>query len=134
MVSFQSPYTYAVFINYLTELSAENVYALNGTIVKIICKAKHAIDYCWFTHPSGRRISISDMSELSDTDEYRYYGTGLKLGDCGLKIMDSDISDSGTWSCHAGNTDKARVESKKEFTVRISGRKFHLEFSLQLEY
>ncbi|XP_037026242.1 uncharacterized protein LOC119067401 [Bradysia coprophila] len=102
------------------ELTAENVYALNGTIVKIICKAKHAIDYCWFTHPSGRRISVSDMSELIDSDEYQYYGTGLKLGDCGVKLMDADISDSGTWSCHAGNTDIARIESKKDFTVRIS--------------
>lgn len=115
-------HSYPLSIFNFTELTAENVYALNETIVKLICKAKHAIDYCWFTHPSGRRISVSDSSELNDSDEYQYYGTGLKLGDCGLKIMNSDISDSGTWSCHAGNTDKARIESQKEFTVRISGK------------
>lgn len=104
-----------------SELSADNVYALNGTITKLMCKSKHAIDYCWFTHPSGRRISVSDVLELDDSDVYQYHGTGLQLGDCGLQIMDADISDSGTWSCHAGNIAKSRIESQKEFTVRVSG-------------
>ncbi|KAJ6639661.1 hypothetical protein Bhyg_12408 [Pseudolycoriella hygida] len=102
------------------EITVDNVYALNATAVKILCKAKHALDYCWFTHPTGQRIAVSDMTALSDDDVFQYYGTGLKLGDCGVKIMDADISDSGTWSCHAGNIDKSRVESRKEFIVRVS--------------
>lgn len=97
--------------------------------MKLICKAKHAIDYCWFTHPNGHRITVSDGTELSDTDMYQYHGIGLKLGDCGLAIMDADIGDSGVWTCNAGNTDKSRIESQKEFTVRISGKvKLNLHF------
>jgi len=102
------------------EITVNNVYGLNATTVKILCKAKHAIDYCWFTHPSGRRITVSDATELDFSDVYRYHGTGLKLGDCGVMIMNSDISDSGSWSCHMGNTERSRIESQKEFTVRVS--------------
>lgn len=104
------------------EITADNVYGLNSTVLRLLCKAKHAIDYCWFTHPTGQRIPVSDMSELSDSDVYQYHGTGLNLGDCGLQIMDADISDSGVWTCHAGNTAKSRIESQKEFTVRVSGK------------
>lgn len=61
------------------------------------------------------------MSEHSGSDIFRYHGTSFKLGDCGVSIMNSDLSDSGTWSCHVGNTDKSRIESQSEFTVRVSG-------------
>lgn len=74
------------------------------------------------------------MAELEDTDVYQYHGSGLKLGDCGLKIMNADISDSGLWSCHTGNIDKPRIESQREFTVRVSGKdKLSIFFELKLK-
>lgn len=87
-----------------------------------------------FTHPSGQRIPISDMTQGSESDVYQYHGTGLKLGDCGLKIMNADISDSGVWSCHAGNTGKSRFESQKDFTVRVSGNEVNsISFEMKLK-
>lgn len=96
----------------------------------MLCKAKHAIDYCWFTNPTGERIYVSDMPDLESNEKsnYEYYGTGLQLGDCGLQILSAKLNDSGMWTCHAGNIDTSRIESKKEFSVRVSGKKKILIF------
>lgn len=51
----------------------------------------------------------------------RYYGTGVKLGECGLTIMNASRNDSGTWSCHLGVADVSNVDQMKEISLRITG-------------
>lgn len=52
----------------------------------------------------------------------RYFGTGVKLGECGITIMAATINDSGTWSCHMGTIGEPGLEASKEINVRISGK------------
>lgn len=98
---------------------------MNGTDVNILCKVKSAIDYCWFSHPDGLRISVSDKMEHKAIDKFRYFGTGLKLGECGVTIVQTNLSDTGAWKCHMGTLVKTGFEVSKEFNVRISGKKKH---------
>lgn len=51
---------------------------------------------------------------------FRYYGTGIKLGECGITIF-ATHSHSGTWSCHMGATSVAKTDTVKEISVRITG-------------
>lgn len=50
-----------------------------------------------------------------------YYGTGVKLGDCGISILKASINHTGMWSCHMGTTGVAGAEASKDINVRISG-------------
>lgn len=95
----------------------------------------------WFRDSSGQKISLSDKIVPLATDIYRfdinsikhfifgiiknsifrYYGTGIRLGDCGITIMNASHNDSGTWSCHMGVTHTAKTDSMKEISVRITG-------------
>lgn len=52
---------------------------------------------------------------------FSYHGMGIKLGECGLTILDAKHSHSGTWSCHMGATSVAQTETVKEISVRITG-------------
>lgn len=55
-------------------------------------------------------------------NNFRYFGTGVNLGECGITIIVADMIDTGIWSCHMGTTGAATVEASKEINVRISGR------------
>lgn len=61
------------------------------------------------------------MSKPHESDKYRYHGTGLKLGECGITIIDAKVSDTGIWSCHMGTVVTAGVEVSQSINVRISG-------------
>lgn len=58
---------------FLDEIEAEDVFALENTSVNILCKRKAKVDYCWFRHPSGKRILVSDRATPQPTDEYRLH-------------------------------------------------------------
>lgn len=107
---------------YTDDIVADDVYGLNTTEVNVLCKTKLAIDYCWFSHPSGRKISVSDKAILKDTDEFRYYGTGLKLGECGVTVLKALITDTGTWRCHMGTLIRTGFEVGHDIKVRVSGK------------
>lgn len=106
------------------DVDAENVYGLKDTRVNILCKSNFPAEYCWFRHPNGRKIPVSDAIEFDEDsiDQYQYFGTGINLGDCGVSIMNASVDDSGTWSCHMGTTHKAGIESSTEVSVRVSGK------------
>ena len=53
------------------DIQADDAYGLEGSSVSMLCKAKLAIDYCWFSDPTGKRISISDRSPIQSSDKYR---------------------------------------------------------------
>lgn len=109
------------------DIHADDVYGLQDAQVNILCKSNFVIGYCWFRHPNGQKISVSDVTTASDgssgnIDAYRYFGSGIKLGECGLSIMKASVDDSGSWSCHMGPTETAGVESTKTISVRVSGK------------
>lgn len=103
------------------DIVADDVYGLHGTQVDILCKSSFPAEYCWFRHPNGHKIPVSDAADADDDDQYRYFGSGINLGDCGVSIMNASVDDSGTWSCHMGTTDAAGIESSQEIGVRVSG-------------
>lgn len=55
---------------------------------------------------------------------FSYYGTGIRLGECGITISKVAHNHSGTWSCHMGATDVAGIDTVKEISVRITGSIF----------
>lgn len=103
-------------------IDADDVYGLQGTQVNISCKSNFPAEYCWFRHPNGRKISVSEAAATADSDEYRYFGSGIRLGECGVSIMKASVDDSGTWSCHMGTIQTTGIESTKEISVRVSGK------------
>lgn len=114
--------------------------------MNILCKHSIQTDYCWFRDPSGQKISLSDKKPPSEDDMYRfglgprintinkcslirntsfrYYGTGIELGECGLTILNAAHNHSGTWSCHMGTTHVAGTDTVQEISVRITGKSF----------
>lgn len=52
---------------------------------------------------------------------FSYYGTGIKFGECGLTIVNANLNQSGTWSCHMGSTHTSITDAFQEITVRITG-------------
>lgn len=103
-------------------IDADDVYGLHNTQVNILCKSNLPADYCWFRHPNGRKISVSEVAAATDDDQYRYFGSGIHLGDCGVSIMNASVDDSGSWSCHIGSIKAAGIESSYEISVRVSGK------------
>lgn len=58
-------------LNFADEIETEDVYGMSDTTVNLLCKNQLAADYCWFQHPNGRRISVSEHAMHMDTNEYR---------------------------------------------------------------
>lgn len=104
------------------------VYGLNGTAVNILCKAEIAVDYCWFMHPLGQRISVSDrltanMAAMAtgEDNNWSYYGAGLRMGECGVTVREATLEDTGLWQCHLGTVRPTGWETSRTVSVRVSG-------------
>lgn len=115
----------------VVDLKADNVYGLDGTPVNILCKSPIAVDYCWFTHPQGDRISVSDPADspataatADDADDsvqrFGYYGSGLRMGECGITLSHATLNDTGRWKCHLGTFRRIGFEASRDVSVRIS--------------
>lgn len=52
-------------------ITTEDVFGLHNSKVNLLCKSKVAAEYCWFRHPNGNKISVSEMKVPLDDDEYR---------------------------------------------------------------
>lgn len=110
----------------LVDLTADHtVYGLNGTVVNVLCKSPVAVDYCWFTHPHGDRISVSEPASNGHVDSaeptlFRYYGSGLRMGECGITLSPATLNDTGRWKCHLGTFRRIGFEASREVRVRIS--------------
>lgn len=103
------------------DINADDVYAMENTAANILCTRKAVTDYCWFRDPSGRKISLSDRLPVPPTAAYKYFGSGINLGECGITILNATHNDSGTWTCHMGMTSETRTDSSAEISVRITG-------------
>lgn len=107
------------------------MYGLNGTAVNILCKAHIAVDYCWFTHPLGQRISVTDRLTATATatttgddpssSDASYFGAGLRMGECGITLPMATLNDTGLWHCHLGTFRRTGWETSRSVPVRISG-------------
>lgn len=105
------------------DIDVEDVYGFHNSAVSILCRANFPSEYCWFRHASGQKISVSELAGRKEATlgPYRYFGNGVKLGECGITVMNATVNDTGTWSCHMGTTSKSGVEQSKDINVRISG-------------
>lgn len=57
------------------------------------------IDICRFVDPSGEVHGVSNQIKPSTDARYRYYGKGLREGECGLEIVELQDKDFGRWKC-----------------------------------
>uniref|UniRef100_A0A182JXP1 Ig-like domain-containing protein n=1 Tax=Anopheles christyi TaxID=43041 RepID=A0A182JXP1_9DIPT len=57
------------------------------------------IDICRFVDPSGEVHGVSSQMKPSPDARYRYYGKGLREGECGLEIVELRDKDFGRWKC-----------------------------------
>ncbi|XP_031627128.1 uncharacterized protein LOC116343281 isoform X2 [Contarinia nasturtii] len=105
-------------------IDSSDVYGLENTEINILCKRYAPTDYCWFRDPSGQKILLSDLKAPQSTDKYRYYGTGIKMGECGLTILNAIHSQTGRWSCHMGSTQIAGTDQFSEISVRVAESPF----------
>lgn len=100
------------------------MYGLNGTAVNILCKAPIAVDYCWFMHPLGQRISVTDRltaNAATGEEKLSYYGAGLRMGECGVTVRVATLNDTGLWHCHLGTFRRTGWETSRSVPVRVSG-------------
>uniref|UniRef100_A0A182MEI0 Ig-like domain-containing protein n=1 Tax=Anopheles culicifacies TaxID=139723 RepID=A0A182MEI0_9DIPT len=57
------------------------------------------IDICRFVDPSGEVHGVLNQMKPSAEARYRYYGKGLREGECGLEIVELREKDIGWWKC-----------------------------------
>uniref|UniRef100_A0A182RTJ9 Ig-like domain-containing protein n=1 Tax=Anopheles funestus TaxID=62324 RepID=A0A182RTJ9_ANOFN len=57
------------------------------------------IDICRFVDPYGEVHGVSNQMKPSVDARYRYYGKGLREGECGLEIVELRERDIGWWKC-----------------------------------
>lgn len=109
------------------DIEVDDVYGMHQSQVNILCRTNFPAEYCWFRHASGRKIPLSDHRAHQEPElaQYRYFGNGVRLGECGVTIMSATVNDTGTWSCHMGTIAQSGVEQTKEINVRISGWRAH---------
>lgn len=83
-----------------------------GYGAKLLSKALfgHQMSYCRFTTPNGEVHGMSDRFTMDGN--LRYYGAGLRRGDCGLEVVKVDLSHFGIWK----NT---FMVDDKEYTIEF---------------
>lgn len=104
----------------LSTLSATKSNSLADQQINLLCESTIAIEYCWFRHPDGSIISVTDQTEEDDEKPFWYHGNGFQLGHCGITIRKSDITDSGKWTCNVGIVNQPQWQISKEFDVRVT--------------
>jgi hypothetical protein len=61
----------------------------------------------------------SDKKLKSINDEYQYFGSGLSLGECGIKLK-LTAADAGEWKCGIGQVSVLTMEATKSFDLKLS--------------
>lgn len=51
----------------------------------------------------------------------RYYGSGIKFGECGVTISSATHQHTGLWSCNMGQTNVSGTDASERVSVRIVG-------------
>lgn len=108
------------------------MYFVDNNSAIIECNANNPFDYCWFQHPVGRILSVSERKDLSDDDDFQYYGEGFHLGHCGIKIKRFHFSDDGEWKCGMGRISDAIREAVKTIKIEVKAS-FMMAVTKQIE-
>ncbi|XP_053683727.1 uncharacterized protein LOC128733898 [Sabethes cyaneus] len=68
---------------------------------QLLCKTilNLPVELCRFVSPSGEVHGLSDSIAPSENSRFRYYGEGLRAGECGLEIVKLEKEDFGRWKC-----------------------------------
>jgi hypothetical protein len=69
-----------------------------GESVDLLCTFGQSIDKCEFETPSGNKLKL--RSDWIRTDNYAYFGEGIKNGQCGLTINKLKFEDHGEYKCN----------------------------------
>lgn len=108
-------------VHSLDKLTVNNVAILENQNLNILCESNIGIDYCWFIHPSGEKLSVTDdIRDDSQGDPFWYFGNGFMLGQCGITLKGAQVKDSGEWSCHVGATNRSQLELSASLDVRVT--------------
>ncbi|XP_058829056.1 uncharacterized protein LOC131688658 isoform X2 [Topomyia yanbarensis] len=68
---------------------------------KLLCRTilNMPIEICRFVSPTGDVHGLSENIVPGDASRFRYYGEGLRAGECGLEIIELEREDFGRWMC-----------------------------------
>ncbi|XP_065083060.1 uncharacterized protein LOC135705317 isoform X2 [Ochlerotatus camptorhynchus] len=68
---------------------------------RMLCKTilELPIEICRFVSPSGGVHGLSENVVPGDGSRFRYYGEGLRAGECGMEITEVEREDFGWWTC-----------------------------------
>lgn len=111
--------------------------ARNGEEQTILCKVPRQIDYCRMELPRGGVLNLKDSS-ITPIDGITYFGTGLKAGQCGIRISHVNEHHDGVYKCTMGvegllreATQSVRIIVASESLSSVSFRRdFHgIKFS-----
>uniref|UniRef100_A0A336MRI0 CSON003013 protein n=1 Tax=Culicoides sonorensis TaxID=179676 RepID=A0A336MRI0_CULSO len=82
-----------------------------GKSIDILVKTifNYPIGYCRFMMPNGQIHGVSDKFRMEGN--LRYYGKGLKYGECGVQVLKVTDEYYGVWKA----------------TIQVEGKEYHLE-------
>jgi hypothetical protein len=95
------------------------LFFVNNETAIVECRANNPFDYCWFQHPSGKLLSISDQKPFNDNDEFQYHGDGFHMGQCGVRIKQITSDDAGEWKCGMGRASDSMKEAVKTMVIDV---------------
>ncbi|XP_055534966.1 uncharacterized protein LOC129724263 isoform X2 [Wyeomyia smithii] len=86
---------------------------------QMLCKTilNLPIELCRFISPTGEVHGLSDNLIPNDESRFRYYGEGLRAGQCGLEIVKLEREDFGRWKC----------------SIRVQGAEYAIDVDLAEE-
>lgn len=68
---------------------------------RLLCKTilELPIEICRFVSPNGEVHGLSESIVPGDGTRFRYFGEGLRAGECGMEITEVEREDFGWWKC-----------------------------------
>jgi hypothetical protein len=81
----------------------------------MLCRVKNlknVMKFCRFERVGDASFGLN-LEDGIALENYRYYGDGLELGDCGLEIKNMNINDKTQWRCFVGLMDSADAMNAK---------------------
>lgn len=90
-----------------------------GKPAKLLVKSifNHPMAYCRFTNPNREVHGVSERFTMEG--KYRYYGSGLISGECGIEILATTKDEVGIWSCTFSTEGQ---EYKVDMVISHSGK------------
>lgn len=93
------------------QTSTSLVLGAKGQVIDLMVKTifDYPMAYCRFMMPNGQVHGVSERFNM--TGDLKFYGKGLKYGECGIQIVARNDDDFGVWKA----------------TVQVEGKEYHVE-------